>query len=106
MNDDAIGRARKMLGLDPENELALFSLGKALFDHGEHAEARQHLCAALSGRPDWMAAQILKARCEIRLGEKEAARASLERAQSLARQQGHAGPLAQVEDLLRQLGTA
>jgi tetratricopeptide (TPR) repeat protein len=106
MNDDAIARCRQILEQDPENELSLFSLGKALFERGDYAEARPHFAAALARKPDWMAAQILAARCEVYLGNKVAARLALDRALVLAREQGHVGPLAQVEELLRQVGPA
>jgi tetratricopeptide (TPR) repeat protein len=100
--NDAIARYQKMLEEDPDNDLTRFSLGKALFDQGDYAQAREHLSLALATRPDWMAAQILLARCWLYLGNKEAARPALERAHELARKQGHVGPLAQVEELLRQ----
>ena len=101
--NEAIARFQKMIEENPENELTRFSLGKAFFDQGDYASAREHLAQAVASRPDWMAAQILVARCELNLGQNEAARASLERALDLARKQGHVGPLAQVEELLRQL---
>jgi Tfp pilus assembly protein PilF len=104
--NDAIGRYQKMLEQDPGNELALFSLGKVLFDQGDYVGAKEYMARALGSRPDWMAAQILRARCEVYLENKPAARAELNRALELARQQGHVGPLAQVEELLRQLGPA
>ncbi len=101
--NEAVARQRRMVEQNPENELARFSLGKALFDEGDYAGAKEQLNVALAGRPDWMAVQILLARCELELGDKEAARPALERAQELARKQGHVGPLAQVEELLKQL---
>jgi tetratricopeptide (TPR) repeat protein len=102
--NEAIARYRKMLEQNPDNELTRFSLGKALFDAGEFAGAKEQFAAALAGRPDWMAAAILAARCELELGNQEAARPALEQAKELARKQGHVGPLAQVEELLRRLG--
>jgi Flp pilus assembly protein TadD len=104
--NDAIARHRKTLEANPDNELTRFSLGKALFDEGDFAGAREQLSLALASRPDWMVVQILLARCELNLGNKEAARPALERALDLARKQGHVGPLAQVEELLRQLNPA
>ena len=103
--NEAIARHRRMVEQNPDNELARFSLGKALFDQRDYAGAKEQLVAALANRPDWMAVQILVARCDLSLGDKEAARPALQRAQELARKQGHVGPLAQVEELLKQLGT-
>ncbi len=101
--NDALARHQKMVEQYPDNELARFSLGKALFDEGQHAAALEHLLRALAGQPDWMAVQILVARCELMLGDKAAARVSLEKARQLAIRQGHVGPLAQVEELLKQV---
>lgn len=100
---DPIARYQQLLAENPNNELARFSLGKALFDRGHYAEAREHFAAAVALKPDWMAAQILLGRCALHLGDKAAARPILERARDLARQQGHVGPLEQVEELLRGL---
>ena len=102
--NDALARYQKMVEQNPDNELARFSLGKALFDRGQPAEARAHFAVAAANKPDWMAVQILLGRCELLLGNKAAAKGALETARALARQQGHVGPLEQVEELLRQLG--
>ena len=89
-----------MVARYPDNELARFSLGRALFDGGEYVEAREHLSAALSRKPDWMAVQILVGKCDLALGDPASARAAFERARDLALAQHHEGPLAEVEDLL------
>lgn len=101
--NDAIARHRSKVEQNPDNELARFSLGKALFDRDDFAAAREQLAVALAKKPAWMVVQILIARCDINLGDKAAARTGLERARDLARQQGHVGPLEQVEELLRGL---
>jgi len=100
---DPLARPRQMVAQFPENELARFSLGKALFDRGEFAEAREHLARALVRKPDWMAVQILVGKCDLELGDREAARAAFERARDLAELQHHEGPLAEVESLLGDL---
>ena len=102
--NDAIARHLIMLEQNPDNELTRFSLGKALFDEGDYAAAQKQLAQALASKPDWMVVQILLARCELNLGNKAAARPALERAKELAIKQGHVGPLAQVEELIKQAG--
>ncbi|MBX3731766.1 MAG: tetratricopeptide repeat protein [Verrucomicrobiae bacterium] len=96
-------RHRELAAKHPDNELARFSLGRALLDRGDHAGARGHLAAALERRPDWMAVQILIGRCDLELGNLAAARAAFERARELAILQHHDGPLAEVEALLADL---
>jgi tetratricopeptide (TPR) repeat protein len=98
-----IDRWKKTLADQPNNELARFSLAKALFDAGRFDEAREHLAAALARKPDWMVVQILLGRCELSLGNTPAARASFERALRLAIEQDHQGPRAEMEQLLADL---
>jgi Flp pilus assembly protein TadD len=98
-----IARHRKLVMQHPRNEVARFSLGKALFDAGQFAEARDQLQVALEKKPDWMAVQILVGKCEQSLGNREAARSAFLRARDLAREQNHEGPLAEMEELLGQI---
>jgi len=92
-----------MVAQFPDNELARFSLGKALFDRGGFAEAKDNLGHALRKKPDWMAVQILVGKCDLELGDRPAALAAFQRARDLALAQHHEGPLAEVEALLADL---
>jgi predicted Zn-dependent protease len=100
----ALQRHRKMVEQFPDNELARFSLGKALFDLEQYAGAKEHFAVALQRKPDWMAVQILLARCDLNLGNQDAAKAGLLRARELATKQNHEGPKAEVEQLLEEIG--
>lgn len=84
----------------PENELARFSLGRALFDSGDFTGAREHLEVALRRKPDWMVVQILLGKCDLARGDVLAAKTAFERALQLARDQHHEGPEAELMDLL------
>ena len=100
---DLIERHRQTVAQFPENELARFSLGKALFDQGKYSEAREHLALALRKKPEWMAVQILVGKCDLEQGDRTAALAAFEKARDLALAQHHEGPLAEVESLLADL---
>ena len=89
-----------MVEKHPANGVARFSLGKALFDAGLYAEAKEHLSLALNGKPDWMVVQMLLGRCELSLGNRAAARRAFEQAHALAVEQHHEGPQAELEQLL------
>ncbi len=102
--DNAIARHEKMVTQFPDNLLARFSLGKALFDAGEFPRAREHLRVALAGKPDWMVVQILIGKCDLALGDQPAARAAFQRALDLAIEQHHEGPQAEMEAALQELG--
>ena len=101
---DPIARWEKAVAAQPDNNLARFSLGKALFDAGRFDDARLHLERALSRKPDWMVVQILVGRCLQARGDVPAARTAFERALELARAQHHEGPEAELEQLLSELG--
>ncbi len=99
-----IERCQKLLAQYPDNEMARFSLGKALYDLGQFALARDQFAIALQRKPDWMAVAILLGKCELALGNKSAARAAFESALALAIAQKHDGPQAEMEQLLAELG--
>jgi len=101
--NDAVGRYQKLLEQYPENELARFSLGKAWFDAGEFAAAKEQFAVALRRKPDWMVVQILLGKCELALGDKAAARDAFERARQLALEQDHQGPLEEMNQALAEL---
>ena len=102
--NDTIARYEKMVEQFPQNELARFSLGKALFDAGDFARAKEHLAVALAKKPDWMVVQILIGKCELALGHTASAKAAFERALKLAIDQNHEGPQMEMEEALAELG--
>ena len=104
--DDRISRFQRQLEQTPGNELARFSLGKALFDAGRFADAKGHFTVALCRKPEWMVVQILLAKCDLALGDTAAARSGFRRAHELAIAQNHQGPKEEVEELLSGLGPA
>jgi Flp pilus assembly protein TadD len=97
---DPLARQREMVTKFPGNELARFSLGKALYDREDFTGALEQFAAALQKRPDWMVVRILTGKAELALGRKEAARASFEQGLQLAIEQHHEGPQAELEALL------
>ena len=101
--DDAIARHEKMVSQFPRNELARFSLGKALFDAGDFPRAKEHLSVALQRKPDWMVVQILIGKCDLAMGHQAAARAAFEKALKLAIEQNHEGPQMEMEEALAAL---
>ena len=102
--NEIIARHEKMVAQFPENELGRFSLGKALFNAGEYAQAKEHLAVALAKKPDWMVVQILIGKCELAAGDSTQAKAAFQRALQLAIEQHHEGPQAEMEQLLADLG--
>jgi Flp pilus assembly protein TadD len=102
--NDAIAKYQKLLEQYPDNELARFSLAKALYDSGRFVPAKEHFEIALGKKPDWMAVRILLGKCELTLGNRVAARVAFERARQLAIEQDHEGPREEMEQLLAEMG--
>jgi tetratricopeptide (TPR) repeat protein len=102
--NERIARFEKLLEQFPDNEMARFSLGKALFDESEFARAKEQLAQALAVKPDWMVVQILIGKCDLSLGDLAAAKAAFQRALQLAMEQHHEGPLAEMEQTLAEMG--
>ncbi|MSU33940.1 MAG: tetratricopeptide repeat protein [Pedosphaera sp.] len=100
---DPLERQRHLVAQHPQNELARFSLGKALFDRGDYGDAQIHLGEALQKKPEWMVVQILLGKCALNLGHREAARAAFTRARELAIVQHHQDPQLEMEQLLSEL---
>ncbi len=104
--DPSLDLMRGRLAQSPENELFRFSLGKALYDRGETAEAVSHFEVALTHKPDWMLVAILLGKCWRQLGDFVKARQYLELGRKLAHEQQHDGPLEEATALLSELGEA
>lgn len=98
-----IERWEKIVATQPANDLARFSLAKALFDAERYADAKDHLATALANKPDWMVVQILLGKCHLQLGERTAARDAFQKALQLAISQNHEGPQAEMEQALDDL---
>jgi Flp pilus assembly protein TadD len=102
-NDALIARYEALLQQRPGDELALFSLGKALFDAGRFPEAETQLLAALRAKPDWMVVAMLLAKCALHRDDKAAARKLYEDALGFAIAQHHEGPEEEIRYALTHL---
>ena len=102
--NETVARYQNLVEQFPDNELARFSLGKAYYDLGQFGNAQEQFELALSRKRDWMAVQILLGKCAVALGQTATARSAFQRARQLAIEQNHEGPLADVEQLLREIG--
>lgn len=102
MDPNTLERLQAAIAKNPRNELARFSLGKALFDAGRFAEAQEQFAVALEKKADWMVVQILLGKCRLALGDRPGAREAFGKALDLAVAQNHESPREEVQELLRQ----
>ena len=100
---ERIAQFRKMASDDPDNELAHFSLGQALFELDRHGEAEPHFRRTCELQPDHMLAYLRRAECLHALGRGPEARPLLHQTIALARAQNHVGPRLDAEELLAEI---
>lgn len=99
-----IDRFGQMVAKHPDNELARFSLGSALFEAGRFADAEPHFKRALELKGDWVVAYILRARCLIRLGRADEAKPLLATGRKHSIAQHHESPVEEIDEILAELG--
>lgn len=104
--DPRIARFQAMIEEDPDNELALFSLGQALLEAGRPAEAEGHFARACALQPDLMMGYYRRGECLLQLGRYEEAKAMAQRTRDLAIAQNHVGPRADAEEMLEEIEDA
>ena len=101
--DTLIAKYEALLQQRPNDELLLFSLGKALYDAGHLPEAEARLAAALKAKADWMVVTMLLAKLALQRNDAAAARAHYESALKLAIDQEHKGPEEEIRAALAKL---
>lgn len=104
--DPRIAGLTAMVTEDPDNELAWFSLGQALFEAHRFADAEPAFARAAALQPDLMMAHLRRAECLVSLQRYADARPSAETARALAIAQHHVGPRGDAEDLIEDIDDA
>jgi len=101
---DRIAQFRKMANDDPDNELGHFSLGKALLEAGQAAEALPSFERTIALNPQFSKAYQLLAACHVQLGNKEQALQVLRDGFAVADNRGDNIPRTEMANMIRQLG--
>lgn len=102
--DERIARFRKMAEADPGNELGHFSLGKALLDVGQPADAVPSLRRVIELNPRMSKAYQHLAEALRAIGERVEAVSTLRAGLKIARERGDMMPAKAIADMLRDLG--
>jgi tetratricopeptide (TPR) repeat protein len=103
-NDARIEQFRKMAEADPTNELGHFSLGRALYDAGQFAEAVASFQRALELNPNLSKVYQLLATCLLKLNRNDDAVGTLTRGVQVADQRGDHLPKNEMIRMLQDLG--
>lgn len=103
-NQTRIEQFRKMANDDPNNELGHFSLGKALLEAGQDADAVVCFDRVLAIKPDFSKAHQLAAQAMLRLGRRDDALARLTIGVTVAHERGDKMPRDEMIRMLQELG--
>ena len=78
MSNSRIEALKKLLQIDPNDEVAYFGLGKALIDEGQYAEAAGYLEKCIAVKPSYSAAYLALVESLLKIDAKDRARQFLE----------------------------
>lgn len=101
---ERIAQFRKMANDDPDNELAHYSLGRALMEAGEYAAAAASFQRTLALNPQFSKAYQLLGECYIETGQREQALQVLREGFAVADERGDNIPRDEMAQWIRQLG--
>ncbi len=96
-------RFAPLIQSNPDNEMFRFSYGEALFSEEKFQECLEHLEFCVAKKKDWMIPHILLRKALIATDRKTDAIQHLKTALTLAREQHHEDPEAEVSALLEDL---
>ncbi|WP_428937251.1 Fe(2+)-trafficking protein [Fontivita pretiosa] len=99
-----IEQFRRMSEADPNNELGHFSLGRALLDAGEYAEAAKCFQRVIALNPNIGKVYQLLAQAQLALGQRDLAIESLKTGARTAHNRGDLLPKNEMLKMLRELG--
>lgn len=102
--DRRIAQFQNMAQADPENEMAHFSLGKALMDAGRTAEAAASFLKCTELAPQMSKAFQMAAECYVKTGNVDLGAQLAGRGYTIASERGDLMPKNALADLLRSLG--
>lgn len=102
--EERIAQFRQMHQANPKDELAAFSLGRALLDAGKTGEAIAPLTRALELNPDLSRVYQLLAGALLKEGQKQAAIERLTQGAKVAAQRGDFMPRDEMVKMLTELG--
>src|SRR5205814_4411451 len=101
---DRIAQFRKMAQDDPDNELGHFRLGQLLLEDGQVEDAARSFQRTLVLSPALSKVYHLLAQCQVKLGRRDEAVATLKEGFKIADQRGDKMPRDDMAKLLTELG--
>jgi predicted Zn-dependent protease len=94
---------RRLLERDPENPMALYSLGNELFKEKRYSEAREYLYRATTNKPDYSVAYRMLGRTLYELREDAEARRVFAEGREVAQKNGDLQTVKEIDVFVRRL---
>jgi tetratricopeptide (TPR) repeat protein len=88
MANPRIDALKKLLQIDPNDEVAYFGLGKALMDESQYAEAADYLQKCVAVKPTYSAAYLALVESLIKIGQNDRAKQVLEQGHAVSLKNG------------------
>jgi uncharacterized protein HemY len=88
MPNPRIEGLKKLLQIDPNDEVVYFGLGKALIDEGQYAEAAGYLEQCVTVKPSYSAAYLALVEALLKIGQKDRATQFLEQGHAVSLKNG------------------
>ncbi len=94
----------EMLAIDPNDSFLRYGLAMEYFSAGENETAARHFHELLQLDPEYVPAYLMAGQTLLRLGDEEAARATLQAGIAVATRKGDAHTAGEMLGLLQTLG--
>ncbi len=104
MGNPRIEQLKKLVQMDPNDEVALFGLGKFLMEEGSFAEAAQYLEQCVKVKPDYSAAYLALAESLLKIDKKDRAREVCQQGHAVSLKKGDLQVTKKIEAIQATLG--
>lgn len=104
MANPRIEALKRLLQIDPNDEVAYFGLGKALMDEGQFAEAAGYLEQCIKVKPTYSAAYLALAESLLKIDNKDRARQVCQEGHAVSLKNGDMQVTKKIEALQATLG--
>jgi len=104
MANPRIDQLKKLVQMDPNDDVALFGLGKFLMEEGSFVEAAQYLEQCVKVKPDYSAAYLALAESLLKVDKKDRAREVCQQGHAVSLKKGDLQVTKKIEALQATLG--
>ena len=104
MANPRIEQLKKLVQMDPNDEVALFGLGKFLMEEGSFAEAADYLEMCIKAKPTYSAAYLALVESLLKVGKTDRAKQVAEQGHAVSLKSGDMQVTKKLEAIQQTLG--